>query len=177
MGKVRFAFNGDCWYIKLETISEILEYLKIKNDYDTEKALYSYLQCSKLGHQSDKIASYVSVLASIKGESFIDCLGCIMTQRMEVMFRLLEDYGQVCINMVGGMNGFGFGTPSLKNETIIYRENYAFPNYSEKDIRVKKWDGGTHYYAYVGDFQVKDGDVLKWNTKDEAMRMAKKYLE
>lgn len=31
-----------------------------------------------------------------------------------------------------------------------------------------KIDKGQHYYAYVGDMQVRDGDVLKWNTYDEA---------
>ena len=31
-----------------------------------------------------------------------------------------------------------------------------------------KIDKGQHYYAYVGDMQVRGGDVLKWNTYDEA---------
>jgi len=55
------------------------------------------------------------------------------------------------------------------------KEDTEFPKvneYSEKDISVKKWDGGTHYYARVGDWDVEIDGKRKWNTYEYAYQMA-----
>lgn len=36
---------------------------------------------------------------------------------------------------------------------------------------------GCHYYAYIGDMQVKDGNIIKWNTYEEAHRVALAVLD
>ena len=35
---------------------------------------------------------------------------------------------------------------------------------------------GEHYYAYIGNMQVRDGDILKWNTYEEAYSKALEYI-
>jgi hypothetical protein len=49
--------------------------------------------------------------------------------------------------------------------------------FTTKDISVKKWWGGKHYYAKVGNVDVVDdyGDV-KWNTEQYAYDVAVKYM-
>lgn len=49
--------------------------------------------------------------------------------------------------------------------------------YSETEIKVSKFQGGKHWYAKVGDFEVKDdsGDN-KWNTEKYAYLIAKKFM-
>ena len=42
---------------------------------------------------------------------------------------------------------------------------------------MKQFPGGEHYYAYIGDMQVRDGDTLKWNSYQEAYEMALSLLE
>ena len=56
-----------------------------------------------------------------------------------------------------------------------YRNGYWY-KFDKNDIRIEKFPYGAHYYAYVGDVQVKDGTTLKWNTYEEARRQAEKYV-
>jgi len=50
-------------------------------------------------------------------------------------------------------------------------------NYIEKDIKVKRWFGGKHYYAKVGNVDVIDdyGNV-KWKTEKRARESAVKFI-
>ena len=50
-------------------------------------------------------------------------------------------------------------------------------NYIEKDIKINKWWGGSHYYAKVGKIDVIDDDGnVKWNTEKRAREIALKYM-
>lgn len=40
------------------------------------------------------------------------------------------------------------------------------------DICISQFTGGTHYYAYVGDMQIREGENLKWNSYEEAYKKA-----
>lgn len=44
-------------------------------------------------------------------------------------------------------------------------------------MEVKSFPGGDHFYAYIGDMQVRDGDILKWDTYDEAYNQALSILD
>jgi hypothetical protein len=49
--------------------------------------------------------------------------------------------------------------------------------YTIKDIKIKKWWGGKHYYAKVGNIDVKDDDGnVKWNTEQYAYDMSVKFM-
>ena len=73
-----------------------------------------------------------------------------------------------------------YGLDSQKMATV-YRDKLVFPNYTKKDIRISKWgDGGAHYYAKVGEIEVKEKDskgevVMKWNSYEEAYQKALEY--
>lgn len=57
---------------------------------------------------------------------------------------------------------------------FVHRDELKWPLYTSDQIRIKKFDDGTHYYAYIGDAQVRDDNgVLKWDT-EEAARAAPK---
>ena len=84
--------------------------------------------------------------------------------------RTIKEYGAVFINSVGGH------TFSLEYTQFCRRKNLVFPNFKRSDIRIKKYEGGCHYYAFVGDMQVRDGDNLKWNTFEAAYRKAEELV-
>ena len=49
--------------------------------------------------------------------------------------------------------------------------------FTTKDIKIKKWWGGKHWYAKVGNIDVVDTDGnVKWNTEQYAYDMALKYM-
>lgn len=53
------------------------------------------------------------------------------------------------------------------------REELVFPQeFSEKDIVVKQWPNGKHWYVRVGNYDLKD----KYNTYEEGMSEGRKYL-
>jgi len=62
-------------------------------------------------------------------------------------------------------------TDRLASDTLVY------PGYTKADIKIKKWDGGTHYYAKIGKMDVidKEGNQ-KWNTRWEAQQAAEEEL-
>lgn len=80
----------------------------------------------------------------------------------------LHEYGAIYINSVGGWN---WGT-GLKISQHLWKEGFAFPNFTKSDIRISKFPGGQHYYAHIGPMEVRDGDTIKWSTREEAYRHA-----
>lgn len=78
--------------------------------------------------------------------------------------------GQVYINPVGGKTFY------IDYEQFCRKKELSFPSFTEKDIRIKKFDGGTHYYAYVGNVEVRDGDRKKFSTREEAYRKAMELI-
>lgn len=77
------------------------------------------------------------------------------------------------------MNAVGGGCNSLTD--IIHEvESYDFPTWkwTIKDVKISKFDGGTHWYATLPDGRSIEwqGDT-KWPTADRARESAKAYLE
>lgn len=87
----------------------------------------------------------------------------------------LLNFGKIYINKNGGFFPHSKDITVL-DEMIINDDRMIFPQYSEKDIRIKQWEGGKHYYAYVGDFPVELHGENKWNTEKRAQEMAEAFL-
>ena len=62
-------------------------------------------------------------------------------------------------------------TDRLVSDTLVY------PGYTKEDIKITKWDGGTHYYAKIGKMDVIDREGnQKWNSRWEAQQAAEEEL-
>lgn len=82
--------------------------------------------------------------------------------------------GAIYINAVSGYHGY---YPTDKEYAFVRRKELIFPDFKKDEIRVKQFPGGEHYYAYIGDMQVRDGDTLKWDSYQDAYEMALSLLE
>lgn len=80
---------------------------------------------------------------------------------------------EIYINPVGGYHGYS----GDKEYAFVRRKNIIFPDFKKEHIRVKSFPGGDHFYAYIGDMQVRDGDVLKWDTYEDAYNQALSILD
>ena len=89
---------------------------------------------------------------------------------------ITEIYSLEGIDVVGIFTHFSTSDEKDKEYAVVKREKLVFPKFDKNDIRIEKFPYGAHYYAYVGDVQVKDGTTLKWNTYEEARRQAEKYV-
>ena len=64
-------------------------------------------------------------------------------------------------------------TFGVEYDMFCRRKELVFPNYNVSDIRIKQFENGEHFYAYIGDTQVKDKyNNMKWNTRNEAYEAA-----
>lgn len=61
-------------------------------------------------------------------------------------------------------------------DKFVRRKQLVFPDFKKNEIRVEQFPNGKHYYAYIDDTQVRDGDILKWNTYKEAYDKALEYI-
>ena len=62
----------------------------------------------------------------------------------------------------------------IEVETLIFPD-IERPTIDE--VRFIVWDGGKHWYAKIGKLDVVVDNVQKWNTKQEAIDAAKKFIE
>lgn len=92
---------------------------------------------------------------------------------MECGYKELEDirkYGQTYLNPAGGSTFF------VRYKQFCRRETPVFPNFTERDIYIKQFKGGRHYYAYIGNMEVKNGDTLRFDSRDKAYKRALELL-
>ena len=70
-------------------------------------------------------------------------------------------------------------TELLDCESILEElelDNYVYPHYSEKNFKIRKWQGGRHYYILENGNSIKLDDRIKWNTYQGAENALKDYL-
>ena len=97
--------------------------------------------------------------------TFLDGIRAINLEMGESDLRYIREDGAVYFNRVGGK------TFSVDYVQFCRRKNLVFPDFKASDIRVKQQTGGTHYYAYIGDMQVRDRDILKWINRDDNVQV------
>lgn len=184
-----FIFDEESkgWWLKIDTIEKLNDYHEKTGSGRYDRALEMYLHeghpydiLEKL-NQEERIKKMqdkdfkrlqVAVMQAERGErTILDGFRCLNLEVGMGQMRALEEYGAIYINCVGG---YTFG---LHYSQFCRRKNLVFPDFKESDIRIKKYgDGGNHYYAFIDDMQVRDGDILKWNTREAAYNMALKVL-
>lgn len=185
MGDFLFVLSKDGgWWLKITTIEQLTEYHKKCSGSRYEKAMEMYMNGIR---PQDMKAEEMTLEERIKLQQSKDfkLLQCAVMQaqkyetniidgfrmlNMEIGMKQMEDikrYGAVYINRVGG------STFDLEYTQFCRREEPIFPDFKESDIRIKRFKGGQHYYAYVGDMQIREGDNLKWSTYAAAERAAK----
>lgn len=77
----------------------------------------------------------------------------LRSTRMEAgttYIRRIREDGRVFINRNGGCNSF------IEYDTFCHRKSLVWPSFQKSDLRLRQYDGGTHWYAYIDDFEVKN---------------------
>lgn len=181
-----FVFSDGGWWLKLDSIEKLIDYHQKMNGSYFEDAFLMYMHKGS----PDKILESLSLperIEMMNTRSFKHLQGAVMQAQngngtimdgfrwmnMEigmVRLRYIREYGAVYINRVGGH------TFSLNYTQFCRRKELVFPDFKKEDIRIKRFHGGCHYYAYIGDMQLHNGEQSKWNTHDAAYEAALKYI-
>lgn len=184
---VHSSTNGG-WWLKINSIEQLTEYHKKLSGSQYENAfdMYSQGYIHGKGGRPEEILEGLSLEERIKmmlNPDFKKLQGAVyMAEKsnatildgfrmlnMEIgsgQLRSLKEFGNIFINRAGGY------TISISYDQFCRRKEMVFPDFTEKDIRVKQFKGGTHFYAYIGDMQLRNGDNLKWLSYDAAYQSA-----
>ena len=98
----------------------------------------------------------------------VSALMSISSETTAAQLDALHEHGALYFNPAGGWN---WGPPGEPVQTA-WRDGFAFPSFTKDDIKITRFPDGTHYYAHIGDMEVRDGDVIKWPTRQEAYERA-----
>lgn len=179
-----FIFDEESkgWWLKIDSIEKLADYhekagsgkfdgamemyIREGHPYDILKKLSTEDRIKKMQDKDFKRLQAAVMQAERGNRTILDGFRCLNLEIGMGQMKTLEQYGAIYINCVGG---YTFG---LRYHQFCRRKNMVFPNFKESDIRIKQFEGGEHYYAYVGDMQVRDGESLKWYSHEEAYRKA-----
>lgn len=176
------------WWLKLGSIQELEEYIKITNPTVYGNVFENYIYSkdyndfkprknptySHSPHPDETSLTYA--VCSHAARQHTNIINGIMSFAYEsAMHKLqtIETYGCIFINENGGCHADYDGEHQYE---FVRKSELVFPDFKKQDIRIRQFPGGTHFYAYIGKTQVRDGDTLKWNTYEEAYKQALHYL-
>lgn len=166
------------WWLRLTSDEDIVRYIQATNDrYDGAmcKAVQSPLKSMSLeerikaeqsGDRNYKLLQAGMIMAQKCNTTLYGAFKSLQVECGMALHQDVMENGEIFVNPVGGK------TFSLDYDQFVWRSHLAFPDYSVNDIRIKQFEGGTHFYAYLGDAQLRDGEKLKWNTYGEAYDFA-----
>lgn len=182
-----FDIESKGWWLKIDSMEKLADYHEKTGGGRFDEALSMYFNN---GHPYEilKKLSDEERIEKMQDKDFKILLGAIMQARKNELsildgfrslnieiglgqIRTMEKYGAIYINRVGG---YTFG---LNYNQFCRRKELVYPDFKESDIRIKQFQGGEHYYAYVGDMQVRDGENFKWNSHKEAYDKALEVIE
>ena len=114
--------------------------------------------------------------ANGRNKSILETTCNVLDQVLNGQADCIRKYGKIYVNKMGAYFPHSEDIEVI-DEFMSDGKNIIFPSYTKDDIRITKWEGGKHYYAYVGDFWVysANGDK-KFDTEREAMQVASAFL-
>lgn len=165
-------------FILIENITDLLDYFH-ERFYGMKKVsavnLVTRYQAKQrgemVGHGTDLITDVVEGTCDIKGTGCAWEL-CKLTGTVEKYWiKDIADGRKIAINPINGISHFNPEDDAIIN---IITSNEL---YTESDIKISRWSGGTHWYAKIAFIDVVINGEAKWNSKIVAMNKAKEYLK
>ena len=184
------------WWFAAKTARQVMEHAEkffkptMQEGYnsaahDAVEAIFKY--GGIMNHATNEVASSIEAITEIKGFKRSSPLALFDTAN-ELLLTAIKgrlkdiDKGEA-VYLEDGVRQFGYSSNNPHFE-IIERYNsdkLEYPDFKKPtldDVRFIQWDGGEHWYAKVN----KEGIVdefgrQKWNTKGEAEKAAKWYIE
>ena len=171
-----FVKEAKGWFLKIQTVEELVQYICNNQLFENDKTQFERMQSNS--NNDHTIVSHSEfgwfILNGLEqGLSSDEAYNLLMSCQFRSMLKVLNETGAIYINKNGGFHG-EYSTKQYIN--FVRRKTLDFPKFYSKDIRIKQFDGGTHWYAYVGDVQVRNNDLVKWNSYAEALNQAKQYV-
>lgn len=170
------------WLLKINSIPTLLIY-EMETSGKFAEALNNLIHSSEYasltkdnttnnGHIKNPIAFATYIILACKGDSALHTITNLSQNAYIAKQKLLIDYGSLYIQSTGS-----FFPPSPSHKIIQEKEcqQLVFPN--DGEIRFLRWPNGKHWYLKIGDIDIKVNGENKWNSKEQAEKALKTFLE
>lgn len=174
-----FIKKNNGWFLKIRTLEEYFRYREETDSEHYGKIIEDMISVTKGKHEQNPATTCILMGLTnqeIKGKknkkSALELVSDLSEDVASWQIDCLMKGYYLLFNRVGGChfdNSEGDYQWCRKKEIV-------FPDFKDSDISIKRFIDGEHYYAYIGNTQVRDGDILKWTTYEDAYRQAKTYI-
>ena len=169
--------GSEGWWLNINSQESLDNYFSEKNVIDFDKEHFEKLDKAGSDDRTKITHTEFGHLAKIIMKDYNVnhdfAYNIIKDLQRNSMLKIMNEGNQLLVNRRGG---FRIKYKKEKALSFVRRNKLEFPRYFSEDIRIKKFPDGKHWYAYVGDMQVRDGDILKWNSYDEALQIAENFI-
>ena len=143
------------WMLIFETAEDVIRYHENVDPGKVRRA-WDNIDEVKRGraHLNCDLALYLD-LANRPGESLLETTVRVMDSIILAKINYVVKTGKVFQNKLGGYMP-NHPDYEVVEEMILDGDSIVFPDYTYNDIRLKQWDGGKHWYAYVGDIWIEE---------------------
>ena len=160
------------WWLRVSGVDELLEYMEL-----TEGKCSDIFMRGLIDNKKNKMIEGAEVFARKHDVTLLEGYN-LMRQGFNISrMESIHDKGFIFLNSAGGHNTVWDDEDVL---ATVYRKKLVYPDYKKEDIVITSWGNeykGTHCYAKIGSTEVRDGNKIKWNTRDEAYQNALRYLQ
>jgi len=164
--------NNYTGYILIEDEDDMVEYdqtLMKENVFTTVDDLVESSTRGFMGHCNTRLGNVVHTIAGIKGQGELRVLNSLVESVVVKRYEYLSKGIKLAISNNGGY------FPIPKDAIIEKLSEYV---YTEKDINIRQFEGGRHWYASVGGIDVIDDFFgRQFNTYDYAHQTAIKFMK
>lgn len=169
--KYVFLYDGHEWVLVIDTFEKLEDYLKWIWILREDQLKKDQINMARNQHPSSDIMTTCHILAGLKGTTVMEEFLILKQNQRKDMEELLRKESSLYVNPAGG-----YSSCLAETKNRYESDTMEWPVFNEADIRIKQWPGGTHYYAYIGPVQVKEFDVVKWDTEEDARAAAMHYV-
>lgn len=171
-----FVFKNGGWWLKISSINELFDYHE-KTDVRWESAFSNLIHSKEFFRDGNEHCNALALAIGMYGSrnkiNALDATVAIKSQVLSTQLDLLLKGYDIYINSSGG-----YHMEKGKNYKQWYRKKkLIFPNFKKDELKIKKFPMGTHWYAYIGDMQLRDGDTVKWDKYEDAYNYAQQFMK
>lgn len=154
-----------------DSVELLLEHTKLYMDIHVKEGLEDYFQNNK-NHSTTIWRNQIESLSKIKQMTVLDASTYLQNKVLLSKLKTIHNFGSILLSDRGT---YMLLTEHYKivDEVISHCMVYPYGDYS---IRIIQWNGGKHYYAKVGKFDVVDKyGNQKWNSRFIANEKAEEF--
>lgn len=163
------------WYLKIDSIEQLLDYWNCVFTPKMKKALDTLDETKEFGRDpvrhADILQSLIGFTSRGESISYKDAYSQILCDSKVKQYQALCNGKTIYVN-----KNMGWNVEYKKVEQFVHKNNFEFPVMQRERLNIEKFPMGIHFYVFIDGVQLRKDDNLKFDSYDEAFEYAQKYL-